>query len=148
MTRRRRREPSESVSPRPRRREAPIHENGGNDRVQGMTGSDPAIVIAGRREDWPGGAKTLTPLDASREPNGTFWFGAELDPDVRQVWFRIDEEAIGRMPVETPKARGRRLVDALIVQIAADDGPLRFGINRFDVHVSEAGEVQVESLQW
>ena len=107
-----------------------------------------AIVIAGRREDWPGGARTLTPLEPSRDPNGAFWFGAELDPDVRQVWFRINEEAVARMPEETPKARGRRLVDALIVQITVGDRPLWFGINRFDVHVSEAGEARVERLWW
>ena len=39
------------------------------------------IVLAGTREDWPGGARTLTPRPPSREPNGrTLWFGAELDP--------------------------------------------------------------------
>ena len=41
----------------------------------------PAIVIEGTREDWPGGPRTLTPLDPAREPNRqTFWFGAELAP--------------------------------------------------------------------
>ena len=38
--------------------------------------------------------------------------------DGEQVWFRIDEDAIGRMPEKTPTARGDRLVDALIVWIA------------------------------
>ena len=34
-----------------------------------------------------------------------------------QVWFRLAEEAVYRMPAETPADRGRRLVDALIVWI-------------------------------
>ena len=50
-----------------------------------MTVGELAIVIEGRREDWPGGARTLTPRVPTREPNGTFWFGAELDPDGGQV---------------------------------------------------------------
>ena len=29
----------------------------------------PAIVIEGTREDWPGGPRTLTPLDPGREPD-------------------------------------------------------------------------------
>ena len=99
-----------------------------------------AIVIAGTREDWPRGARTLTPHDPTREPNGrTLWFGAELDPDGSQVWFRIDEYAIGRMPEKTPAARGDRLIDALIVWITTDR-PLEPGINRFEVRVSEAGD--------
>ena len=101
-----------------------------------MTGGELAIVIAGRRDDWPGGARTLTPREPTREPNGTLWFGAELDPDGDQVWFRIAEEAINRMPEKTPAARGRRLVDALIVWITPDR-PLEPGINRFEVRVSE-----------
>ena len=53
-----------------------------------------AIVIEGTREDWPGSARTLTVREPTREPNGTFWFGAELGPAGDQVWFRIAEEAI------------------------------------------------------
>ena len=34
-----------------------------------MTGDGPKIVIEGTREDWPGGPRTLTPRDPSREPN-------------------------------------------------------------------------------
>ena len=84
-----------------------------------------AVVIEGTREDWPGGARTLTPRYPTREPNGTFWFGAEL-PAGDQVWFRIAEEAIGRMPEKTPRDRGARLVDALIVWIVPDhDAPGR-----------------------
>ena len=45
-----------------------------------MTGGEMAIVIEGTREDWPGGAITLTVREPTREPNGTFWFGAELGP--------------------------------------------------------------------
>ena len=69
-----------------------------------MTGGELAIVIEGTREDWPGGARTLTAREPTREPNGTFWFGAELGPAGDQVWFRIAEEAIGRMPEKTPRA--------------------------------------------
>ena len=77
-----------------------------------MTVGELAIVIEGRREDWPGGARTLTPRVPTPEPNGTFWFGAELDRHGGQVWFRVAGEAIGRMPEKTPwglrPARGRR----------------------------------------
>ena len=69
----------------------------------------PAIVIRGTREDWPGGPRTLRPLDPNREPNWqTFWFGAELDPGNEQVWFRITLEAVHRMQEETPGALGNR----------------------------------------
>ena len=72
--------------------------------------------------DWPGGPRTLPPRESIREPSGTLWFGAELDPDRdhEQVWFRIAEEAIGRMPEKPPADRGWRLVDALIVWITPD----------------------------
>ena len=112
-----------------------------------MTDDRPKIVIKGKREDWPGGVRTLTPCDPTREPNGTFWFGVELGPDGRQVWFRIGEEAIGRLPEKTPAARGRRLVDALIVWITPDR-QLKPGINHFEVRVSEAGDTWVERLRW
>ena len=79
-----------------------------------MTGAGPEIVIEGTRGDWPNGARTLSPRDPCREPNGqTFWFGAELDPDGSQVWFRIASEAVRRMKEQTPGVRGDRLVDAL-----------------------------------
>ena len=106
--------------------------------------SELAVVIEGTREDWPGGARTLTPRYPTREPNGTFWFGAEL-PAGDQVWFRIAEEAIGRMPEKTPRDRGARLVDALIVWITPDR-PLEPGINRFEVRVSETGDTWIERL--
>ena len=112
-----------------------------------MADGELAIVIAGRREDWPGGPQALTPREPTREPNGMLWFGAELDPGADQVWFRIGEEAIGRMPAETPAGRGHRLVDALIVWITPDR-QLEPGINRFEVRVSEAGDTWIERLRW
>ena len=112
-----------------------------------MNGSDlAAIVIAGWRGDWPGGPRILMPREPTREPNGTLWFGAELDPDADQVWFRIAEEALGRMPEKTPAARGARLIDALIVWVTPDR-PLEPGINRFEVQVSEVGDTWIERLR-
>ena len=62
-----------------------------------------AVVIEGRREDWPGGPRFLMPCPPSREPNRrTYWFGAELDPDGSQLWFRVTSEAIHRMREKTP----------------------------------------------
>ena len=102
-----------------------------------------AIIIEGRRGDWPGGTRTLTPRAPGREPNGTFWFGAELNPVGDQVWFRIAAEDIGRMPAETSTARGRCLIDALIVWITPDR-PLGPGLNRFQVRVSDDGGTWIE----
>ena len=102
-----------------------------------------AIIIEGRRGDWPGGTRTLTPRAPGREPNGTFWFGAELNPDGDQVWFRIAAEDIGRMPPETSTDRGRCLIDALIVWITPDR-PLGPGLNRFQVRVSDDGGTWIE----
>ena len=85
--------------------------------------------------------------DAARPHPGTERAGAGLDPDGEQVWFRIDEEAIGRMPEKTPAARGDRLIDALIVWVTPDR-QLEPGINRFEVRVSEAGDTWIERLQW
>ena len=70
-----------------------------------MLASEQAIVIAGTGEDWPDG-RTLTPRKPTHEPNGTLWFGADLDPEGDQVWFWMEEEAIRRMPDATPEARG------------------------------------------
>ncbi len=111
-----------------------------------MPDSEQAIVIAGPVEDRPDGP-TLTPRKATREPNGTLWFGADLEPTEDQVWFRIEEDAIRRMPDATPKARGRRLLDALHVWLAAG-GSLRCGINRFEVRVAENGDTWIERLRW
>ena len=61
------------------------------------------------------------PRPPSREPNGrSCWIGAELDADADHVWFRIEDEAIGRMPENTLAARGDRLLDDPIVWITPD----------------------------
>ena len=111
-----------------------------------MPASEQAIVIAGTAENCPE-SRTLTPRKPTREPNGTLWFGAELDPEGQQVWFRIDEEAIRRMAERSPEGRGRRLLDALRVSLAADRS-LGRGINRFEVRVAENGDTWVERLRW
>ena len=108
----------------------------------------PEIVIAGTREDWPGGPRTLTPREPTREANGRIlWFGAELDPDGSQVWFRITAEAVGRMrektpprPRRPPHRRPPRLADAWTVSC----GPNSTG---FEVRVS-AGDTRIERLRW
>ena len=106
-----------------------------------------AIIIEGRRDDWPGGARTLTPCTPGREPNGrTLWFGAELDSG-SQVWFRITTEAVGRMRETTPRARGKRLVDALLAWLTPERG-LKRELNRFEVRVSEDGDTWIERLRW
>ena len=91
--------------------------------IGAMTGGELAIVIAGRREDWPGGARTLTPRDPQpgRRTGRTLWFGAELDPDGSQVWFRITMDGhsagCGRRHLA---ARGDRLIDALLDWMTTD----------------------------
>ena len=83
------------------------------------------VVIEGKREDWPGGPRTLTPRAPFREPNGrTFWFGAELDPDGCQVWFRITSAIACGMKVETPEARGDHLIADLRERMAKLEGAL------------------------
>ena len=104
-----------------------------------------AVVIEGRRGDWPGGPRLLMPCPPSREPNRrTWWFGAELDPAGEQVWFRVTSEAIHRMREKTPRARGACLVDALITWMTPERqlGP---ELNRFQVHVlGEDGYLWIE----
>ena len=103
------------------------------DMLQGsavMTSGELAIVIAGTHEDWSGGARTLT--RARVQPNGTLSFGAELEPDGDHVWFRTEENAVGRMPAATPADRGRRLVDALTWSGSRRNRQLEPGINRFE----------------
>ena len=111
--------------------------------MEAMTGGELAIVIAGRREDWPRGARTLTPREPTREPNGTLWFGADLDPDGSQVWFRITATAVGRMREKTPHARGERLVDALLAWLTPNRqlGP---EINRFQVRIWQDDDPWIE----
>ena len=116
--------------------------------MSAVSDSEPAIVISGRRDDWPDGARTLTPRKSSREPNGTLWFGAELDVSRDQVWFRIEAEAVRRIPEKTPAARSRRLVDALLARARTSDLPLKRGISRFEVRVSDTAEVWIERLRW
>ena len=95
-----------------------------------------AIIIEGKREDWPGGPRTLTPLASGREPNGrTLWFGVELNP------------AGGRMREKTPRARGERLIDAILAWLTPDRG-LKRELNRFEVRVSDDGDTWIELLRW
>ena len=109
-----------------------------------------ATAAAGRPAASPNATRaapcptTRARISARRAPRG-----AELDPDGDhdQVWFRIAEEAIGRMPEKTPAARGQRLVDALIVWITPAR-PIEPGINRFAARVSEAGDTWIERLPW
>ena len=51
------------------------------------------------------------------------------------------------MPERNPEARGRRLLGALHVWLAADRS-LRRGINRFEVRVAENGDTWIERLRW
>ena len=112
------------------------------------TEAEEAIVIAGRRDDWRGGSRTLTPRKATRQPNGTLWFRAELDGSHDQAWFRIDEESIGRMPDKTPEARGRRLIDALLARVRKRDLALERALNRFEGRVCDTGDAWIERLRW
>ena len=113
----------------------------------GMASGELASVIAGTREDWPGGARTLTPRESTRDRTGTLGFRAELDPDGDQVWFRTDEDAVGPMPAETPADRGRRLVDVLIVLITSDR---QLGARHQPLRGPEfaAGDGWLERLGW
>ena len=103
-----------------------------------------------RREhgDCPGGPGTLRPRRASRERNGALWFGAELDGSDYQVWFRIEEEDVGRLPGNDPGARGRLLVDALLARVKRSDIQLQSAINRFEVRVSDTGDAWIERRRW
>ncbi|MCY4600072.1 MAG: hypothetical protein OXF27_09150 [Acidobacteria bacterium] len=104
----------------------------------------PAIVIEGTREDWLQGPRTLTRLDPNPEPNRqTCWFGAELAPGDYQVWFRITTEAVHRMQEQTPAGRGNRLVDALLAWLSDGRDHQLEDLNRFQVHVSDAGDTRI-----
>ena len=104
----------------------------------------PAIFIAGTREDWPGGPRTLTPLDPNQEPNRqTTWFGAELAPGGNQMWFRVTLEAVHRIQEKTPGARGNRLVDALLAWLSDEPDHQLADLNRFQVYVSDAGDTRI-----
>lgn len=103
----------------------------------------PAIIIDGTRDDWPGGARVLVPLAAEREPDRlAFWFGAQAgDIEVR---FRLTLEAIHRIPEEAPRARGVRLVDVLIAWLQNNPDHRLTPRSQFRVHVSDDGETTVE----
>ena len=74
----------------------------------------PLLVRYTRVLEPPEVAWTLTPRNRARKPNGrTLWFGTELDTG-HQVWFRITAEEIGRKREEMPRARGERLIDAVL----------------------------------
>ena len=60
---------------------------------------------------------------------------------------RIISEAVRRMREQTPRARGDRLVDALLAWVAPDR-PLRRELNRFQVRVSDDGGAWIERLRW
>ena len=113
--------------------------------MEAVTGVELAVVIEGRREDWPGRARTLMPRYPTREPNGTFWFGAEL-PAGDQVWFRIAEEAIGRMPEKIDRG-GRRNVARSCTDVGWRDqqgrgeNPCHHLATARQVHLKAAGVV-------
>ena len=113
-----------------------------------MTSGELAIVIAGTREDWPGGARTLTPRESTREPNGTLWFGAELDPDGDQVLVphqrgrrRPDAGGDARRPRSPPGRRPHRLDHAGPPARSPTSTASRSGI-------SAAGDGWLERLGW
>ena len=85
---------------------------------------------------------------AEARDRGSLWFGAALDADgSQQVWFRITAEAVGRMREKTPRARGARLIDALLAWLTPDR-QLQPELNRFEVRISEAGDTWIERLRW
>ena len=108
-----------------------------------MVDDGPAIVIEGKREDWPGGTRILKPLPPEPQKPRACWFGAALDPDGNEVWFRITWEAIRRMREETPGARGERLIDVLLAWMTADR-QLVSELNRFQVSVSDNGDTTID----
>ena len=106
----------------------------------------PAIVIEGTRQDWPGGAQILTPLPPDREPDRpAFWFGAQAG--AIEVCFRLTQEAIHRMPEEEPQARGQRLIDALIAWLQDNPDHQLTPRNHFRVLVADDGQTSVEPWQ-
>ena len=82
----------------------------------------------------------MMPRDRMREPNGIVWFGVEFDPDGDQVWFRIPEEALGRMPEETSADPRRPPHRRSSSSGPHPTGRASSGINPFEVQVSEAGD--------
>ncbi len=112
-------------------------------------GPTPSIVIEGTFEFSPGDARTFARLHAERDGVNDFWFCAELNPDRKQVRFRIATEDIERMSKEedTPATRGERLVERLIAWLSeSPDNRLSENVNDFQVSVSEAGDTLIERL--
>ena len=108
-----------------------------------MTGAGLQIIIEGRREDWPGGRRTLAARARARaQPAGVLVRG-RAPPDGSQVWFRITSEAVRRMREGDAVGRGERLVDVLLAWLAPDR---RLGpeVNRFQVLVSDDGDTRLE----
>ena len=102
-----------------------------------MTGGEMAIVIAGTREDWPRGARTLTPHDPTREAE-------RADPLVRgrarsrrQPGVVPDRRrtAIGRMPEKTPRGPRRPPHRRPHRSGSRRTGRSSPSINRFEVRV-------------
>ena len=108
----------------------------------------PEIVINGECPAWPSGPQTLTELPADRErERAVFWFGFRLTPDGNEVMFRITSEAIARMPEDTPRARGNRLVAALLTWLGDDPERRLEDLNDFQVYVSDVGDTRIEPLR-
>ena len=51
------------------------------------------------------------------------------------------------MREKTPRARGARLIDALLAWLTPDR-QLQPELNRFEVRISEAGDTWIERLRW
>ena len=102
-----------------------------------MTGGELAIVIEGRRGDWPRGARTLTPREPTREPNGTPLVRGRprprRQPGVVPDRRRRPSAGCGR---RHPHARGERLVDALLAWLTPNRQAHDPSLNRFQVRIS------------
>ena len=70
---------------------------------------------------------------------------AELDPNGEQVWFRIAEEAIGRMPEKTPTDDSWSTPSSSGSRRTASLSPAS---TRLEARVSEAGDTWIERLRW
>ena len=63
------------------------------------------------------------------------------------MWFRVASEAVGRLPADTPGARGDHVIDTLLAWLPPDD-QLERDVNRFEVQVSDEGDTWIERLRW
>ena len=113
-----------------------------------MSNGRPMIVIQGNCEDWPGGRRTLTPLQAEpreRPFRHAFWFSGQLDPGGNHVRFRTTREAIERMPANTVEERSAILVDCLNAWSRDHQDHEWTAVNDFEVYVDEGtGETRIE----